>query len=274
MGIKVIHTSDGDKLRDVKTNRLAGSAPRKPRAPKAKTNDTEKLIEYSRSKSSEEIDFISKAAQKFKVKKEVFKAKELHTRQETFWRYGDDGNESPKIMAEVVHKHILSNHPKYSSQDPVDFMDNSPADSIYDAVEDWHRELHNRELIDFLANPELNENLHYHANDLSEDPDIRWIPVSELLTYGIYPDEHELGEDSKKLLNRKLFEAKENGLYNLTRVYGVLEPIIIAYEYEEYADEEADKVESKMFISDGYHRMVSASDVDPNMLVPIKDRDW
>ena len=34
MAIKVIKTSDGDKLKDTKTQRLAGSAPRKSRAPK------------------------------------------------------------------------------------------------------------------------------------------------------------------------------------------------------------------------------------------------
>ena len=289
--VKVIHTSDGDKLRDAKTNRLAGSLTKKPRAPKAKNKDTGKLIEASRGNFSEETDSVSKAAQKFKANSKVAStqtnALSLHTRKPAFSIYGESGLEDPRVTARILHQHVMTGHQRYPGENPVDLDMRDPynpeaivlGDRLYDYVDVWHKELHNRELDDYLANPEAKVEVHYHANDYSNDPTLRWVSVSELRRYIVNGGEFDENEEEpEELFARKLEEAKRDGLDKAIKLYGILEPITISpatnVEEEGWDDGYGNIVYSNAYIVNGFHRVAVALDIDPNMLVPIKDRNW
>lgn len=171
-----------------------------------------------------------------------------------------------------IHNHQIARIEDRSSRQK------SEDDSMSVPPKDLHDRLHAQEIArlvngkkDSLSHSGANQS-HYHARDLSEDPDIHWVPVVELLGYAASHIEmdgemRDMPEDEGKeaLFNLKLAEAKASGLYDAIKAYGVTEPMLIVPESD---DEYADYPEG--YIYDGYHRLTAAIDINYEMLVPVK----
>jgi hypothetical protein len=61
-------------------------------------------------------------------------------------------------------------------------------------------------------------------------------------------------EIEKTIMAQKLGESRMSGLYDSIKAHGVTEPVYVS---------------KHNIVSDGHHRIASANDIDPNMLVPV-----
>ena len=82
--------------------------------------------------------------------------------------------------------------------------------------------------------------------------------------HDIEPDDHDI-DVRGDVMGRKLEESKKSGLYNNIKRNGVLDPVNIGEGHW--------GVWKPGVVSDGHHRIASAFDIDPNMLVPVKHQD-
>lgn len=233
-----------------------------------------------------EEDFVSRALEIYtSLRTHPIKAILSPTREKTFWRYGEQGNQRPIAIIETLREHIIQVHKPIEDKSKIYRKENRD-ELQYDAFDAWHNEIHTQELEHLFKNldkltifKETNAypDFHYHARDFNAGDEVTWMPVYELMELAVHHNELRLEErpvpnveNTKReaLLAKKLAEAKESGLYNAVSVYGVLEPILImpavdslgAHEYEDYPEG---------YITDGHHRLIAAFDIDPEMLIPI-----
>lgn len=169
--------------------------------------------------------------------------------------------------------HISEHHSLSAGNLPV--LDGADTASDRQTLEDFHGALHAREVSALLASRTEGQAgntlaTHYHARDLSNNPNVEWAEASELLQYAATHNEMEdeekyLSEDEGKeaIFARKLAEAKASGLYDAIKAFGVTEAILVVS-----AEDGADEGYPEGYIYDGYHRLAAAVDINYQMLIP------
>ena len=65
-----------------------------------------------------------------------------------------------------------------------------------------------------------------------------------------------------QLVNEKLSESKREGLYDSIKHEGVQDPVHV------HNDDEG------QYLWDGHHRVVSAHDINPSMLIPVEHHEY
>ena len=302
--IKIIQTSDGPKLHDGKG--LRGSVSTKPKTPKANMvlNNSNKVSALSQVSIKDKEtpvllnESILKASKKFEsTKKNSIISNLHHIRYNPFFRYADEGEKKPEKMAKVLYQHMLDAHNMEdyqkltdsdfeidSTRGYTDWAYSQATNGLYDEFDKWHEELHAEEVKELLNNKdnvsfnnkEKRKEIHYHAKDIANDNDINWTTATDIfLKYPVQKEEltqyekrlSDIEKQTKALYARKLREAKESGLYNAIKLYGILEPILIEPEGLIWGPNEG-------FIADGYHRLACILDIDPTALIPTKDKEW
>lgn len=63
----------------------------------------------------------------------------------------------------------------------------------------------------------------------------------------------------KKVMDHKLSESRASGLYDSIKANGVSKPVYVS-----------SNSRYSQAIPDGHHRIASANDIDPNMLIPVE----
>jgi hypothetical protein len=70
----------------------------------------------------------------------------------------------------------------------------------------------------------------------------------------------------KEVMGQKLDESRASGLYNSIKASGVTHPVYLS-DRGRFASAD---LGPGFAVSDGHHRIASAHDIDPNMLVPVE----
>jgi hypothetical protein len=104
--------------------------------------------------------------------------------------------------------------------------------------------------------------------------ELRGLPLLDVVSEKRWREEEDVRPISdkkldKQIMGQKLKESRRSGLYDSIRASGVTNPIHLQdTEYFASAD-----LGPGYAVSDGHHRIASAHNIDPNMLVPVEYRE-
>ena len=104
--------------------------------------------------------------------------------------------------------------------------------------------------------------------------ELRGLPLLDVESEKLWRDKYGLKEIpdkavDKQVMRSKLKESRRSGLYDAIRASGVTHPVHL----QEAGNFASANLGDGYAVSDGHHRIASAHDIDPNMLVPVEYRE-
>ena len=101
--------------------------------------------------------------------------------------------------------------------------------------------------------------------------ELRSAPLLDVESEKLWRTGYELKELShedvdKKVMDIKLSESRASGLYDSIKANGVSKPVYLS-DRGKFASAD---LGPGFAVGDGHHRIASAHDIDPNMLVPVE----
>ena len=96
--------------------------------------------------------------------------------------------------------------------------------------------------------------------------ELRNAPLLDVESEKLWNPSNSHEDMDKKVMGDKLAESRSSGLYDSIKANGVSKPVYLSYRGK-FASAE---LGPGFAVGDGHHRIASAHDIDPNMLVPVE----